>query len=139
MSWIPTSFYRHVEETRFLMVLENGSIKVLFFSFFPLKRRKESHHTLRGMWDPSSTTKDPTCAPTLEARSLIYWTAKVVPKLLFSMLLEVQPEVGTQRTFFPCVYSPIYSKLKQRRSSFLFYRSSEKFHSMFSGEVNNKR
>ena len=92
-----------------------GSIKVLFFSFFPLKRRKESHHTLRGMWDPSSTTKDPTCAPTLEARSLIYWTAKVVPKLLFSMLLEV----GTQRTFFPCVYSPIYSKLKEEVIIFL--------------------
>lgn len=37
----------------------------------------------QGMWDLSSLTRDRTCAPALEAQSLIHWTLREVPFLLF--------------------------------------------------------
>ena len=41
----------------------------------------------RGMWDPSSPTRDPTHTPCIARRSLSHWTAREVPLQVLILLI----------------------------------------------------
>ena len=59
----------------------------------------------RGMWDPSSPSRDRTCTPCIGRRSPNHWTAREVPLIVFDpkiSLPKIQPkytDVSAQRLF----------------------------------------
>ena len=61
--------------------------KLILFCFCIIKKNTIYYYyfaTPCSMWDFSSVTRDQTHAPVMEAQNLNHWTAREVPKLLFS-------------------------------------------------------